>query len=236
MKKVEDIINDYLEVEENAEYPIFTLKSAVEQASITLMISDETKNFANERGISYVNGNIEEALDALSKEKFIAEMEATLALKKLTIIKNEIGFIETVKKYNEENEKIVEAVKALRKKNTINKWIVPEDFGTKCERIENETYSFWISYEPDKSWLSQKSRFRIRYSLLPSSVLPKSDTITSIDKFVDDEETALKYIEGRKKAFEKFFKEDRPPMLKEYSRLIQTYGLSVPFKGYRIEE
>ena len=49
-----------------------------------------------------------------------------------------------------------------------------------------------------------------------------------------DKEKALKYIEGRKKAYKDYFQEDNPLILKEYARLFQVHGILLP--GYRIKE
>jgi hypothetical protein len=44
----------------------------------------------------------------------------------------------------------------------------------------------------------------------------------------------MKYIEGRKKDYMKYFKEDRPPMLKQFEDYVKINGILLD--GYSIEE
>ena len=85
--------------------------------------------------------------------------------------------------------------------------------------------------------MTKKERIAVKYYFCLSSVLPgnnnSSNIIKFVEKFINDEATAIKYIEGRKNAFSKYFKEDRPPMVKEELQKIKYNN--IPIKGYTLE-
>ncbi|MFW6009502.1 MAG: hypothetical protein ACOCP8_09590, partial [archaeon] len=54
--------------------------------------------------------------------------------------------------------------------------------------------------------------FRTHYIFKFNDLLKKNEYIKEVSRKYKDKEKALKYIEGRKKYYKKYFKEEKPPL------------------------
>ena len=154
------------------------------------------------------------------------------------------GIRESMQKWVDCSKKTNLCEKALRykntkleKKNTHNQWAIDNSSFMKEQNISNNVYSMAFSIYENKSYNYKKGKeekaFYVTWYLFINGI--NSARIAGQDnKRFLDKEKALKYIEGRKKAYKDYFQEDNPLILKEYARLFQVHGILLP--GYRIKE
>lgn len=115
-----------------------------------------------------------------------------------------------------------------KRPNTENKWEEEKKwYGFDCD-ISNKVYSLYMRiYE-------EKDCFKVSYDLCLKGVKETVRIASISNKKLDNEEAAIKYLESRKKYFEKkYFQEDCPPIPKEYASLFGYYGVLID--GCRVE-
>ena len=102
------------------------------------------------------------------------------------------------------------------------------------EIISNRVYKMWIKFHD----LSYGGNNEYRVSWHFGVKHPQEDVTVVIKSITDqkytDKEKALKYIEGRKKAYSKYFTEVNPVVPKDYAEYFKVNGVLLP--DYVVEE
>lgn len=131
----------------------------------------------------------------------------------------------------EANEKLRNATFDL----PCNVWQKKNEYSDVLEYITNQTYSLRIRIykTSERKWRVDKEVpiWYVSYHLSTNSFLGlkaqgRNEIIQSIDrKRFTDEAEMLKYVDGRKQHFSKYFKEDRPPIIREYAHPFKCNGV-----------
>lgn len=119
-------------------------------------------------------------------------------------------------------------------KHTNNTWVRNEYCWGYIEIISNRVYKMWIKFHD----LSYGGNNEYRVSWHFGVKHPQEDVTAAIKSITDqkytDKEKALKYIEGRKKAYSKYFTEVNPVVPKDYAEYFKVNGVLLP--DYVVEE
>lgn len=136
-------------------------------------------------------------------------------------------------------ERALEYLKVPEVAHTENQWVARKGYGV-CEEISNRVYKMFynISEETkfDRTIKEQKVvAWRVNWSLVINSPLANHYVIVASQsqKRFTESVAALKYLEGRKKAYAKLFKEISPAVPKQYQDCFRLHGVLLP--GYIIE-
>lgn len=130
-----------------------------------------------------------------------------------------------------------EIKKAKPKDHTNNKWIT-DQYGN--EKISNRVYCMAANiYEETKyNREIQKSESVAWYVTWNFGLNSPVNYFTKIAgqerKRYTNKAEAIKYLNGRKKAYAQFFKESNPPVPRKYVKRFSLYGGLLP--GYHVEE
>lgn len=123
--------------------------------------------------------------------------------------------------------------------HTNNQWITANDINMRSE-ISNATYKMTVDLYEDTKYNHQTKKFEpvawyVTWWVATNS--PLSDLNKQIDgqmrKRFTEKDKALKYIEGRKKTYVKYFIEEYPAIHKNYANCFKINGILLP--NYRIE-
>lgn len=123
---------------------------------------------------------------------------------------------------------------------TNNEWIEKKDsnsFHYMFYEISNKTYQMCINIYEDTH--SQKlSTYEVSYHVSTRTIannLNRNTVVNIYKKKFKNIESAMKYIEGRKKAYSKYFKELYNPILEEKSIKSFMYE-GILLRGYKLDE
>jgi len=126
--------------------------------------------------------------------------------------------------------------------NLLNIWTDVEN-GNGGEEIRNNTYKMWAQVREQKKYYPKPGvAWYASYHFDTNSPIANghqygmnNKVIASIDdKPFDNKEAAYRYIEGRKKAFGRYFQMPAPPIKRGYEQLFKINGILLD--GYTVEE
>lgn len=141
----------------------------------------------------------------------------------------ETRMFESALNYLKEDEKPIE--------HTSNVWQVTNPWGdTQDETISNAVYRMWIRLEKISGYHHKKNCWYVSWDF--DLNLNKRSTVGVVlagqdRKKFDTEESAKKYIAGRKKAYAKYFQEIYPPIPAKYAEYFKVCGKLL--LGYSVE-
>lgn len=192
------------------------------------------KGFRENKIKSYFNRiNNDEIMKSLSKDISNLDEQIKETLKKKLILENELNMIKQAEEVKKKNKEIEEYIDTLTNENKLNTWNNYTDY-KEYSSIRNGTYQFEIGYKLGKSWRTDEERYEINYTFSTSDILPQNLIIQSVETNIADKEKAMKYIEGRKKHFSKYFTEEKPAILQKFKQSIKLHGITL--EGYSVEE
>lgn len=205
------------------------------------------KNIKLERTINHNLNNIqedlEEALNSDFKSKLVELQEEEK--EKFNFLKEhlddwqkvaeKVKILQLAQKYEEDCKKVEDL------ETTHNEWKESKDYRTTRYDISNKSYKMFISVYEDSYYQNGKDipcRWQVNYWVQTNSITNESartgEIIASVDRKVfTDKDKAYSYIEGRKKFFSKYFKEEYQPLRKEDVVFFESCGRLI--KGYSIE-
>lgn len=180
------------------------------------------------------------------KEHF-EEQSAELEKQAIEILREKGSYdwdLELIQKAEEvkaKNKEITEYINKLKTENRLNVFVMKQEYSySSTETIENGTYKFSIRIYIDDDYTTKKiNRYDVSYCFSINNIVRENwgeNVIQSIDRKVfagTEKEQMKKYIAGRKKAFEKYFTEEKPPILQKFNYYIKLNGIRL--EGYRVE-
>lgn len=195
------------------------IKKSGEEINLHLRISPKKDSIINEIQSSMENNNLEEKISNLRKEEETIYNELLLSMTKWIDKAKEICINELALQYNN----------LSKPKSTHNQWVLRPQ-STHFEEVSNSVYSMFVIITSDKFDI------RVTWLLETNSSLPNRNVEIAgqTNKKFKDEESMLKYVEGRKKAYAHLFTEEYPIVPKEYENIFKFNGLLLP--NYRVEE
>lgn len=240
-------------------FEIRTWKDGEKEVDKLYRTKDENGKWTEEDRDDYERETRKEYLERLEEKK----KELPLIENEMESIKNEIVELQmkleelkmektliceamSIDNKNKENEKRLKEFKEI---DNINTWLKAKEGYREGELIENATYKLFISTYNDYDYMYVRdengklkderekvlSGVYVSYDFTTNSDFIKFERIASIErKQFRTEEEANKYIEGRKKYFSKYFKEDKPKLENASEYIIYHYG--VKLEGYEIKE
>lgn len=168
------------------------------------------------------DGNVEDKLLTLQKKEKEAFDRVSQSCDEWTSVAKEVALVKAAKEY-------LDAPEAT---NTNNCWIYEKVFCTEYQSISNYVYQMFFTIDENTvlkycivSWsfcLNSQSEFK---NVMIAGQSRKKYT---------DKDKAYAYVEGRKKAYSKYFTEEYPPIPKKYAEHFKKNGVLLP--GYTIEE
>lgn len=165
--------------------------------------------------------SVKKESELFAKAKEAGDAWATQAL--------ETSMLEEALIYLKEAEKPIEHTSNVWQSN--KPWSDAQD-----ELISNAVYRMWIRLRLEKydRYGSKKLSWYVSWNLvLNLRNNPLIEIAGQQKKKFDTEESAKKYIAGRKKAYAKYFQEIYPPIPAEYANYFKVCGKLLP--GYRVE-
>ncbi len=132
----------------------------------------------------------------------------------------------------------LEYLRTPSKSHTSNEWKRGDGYD-KCEEISNRVYKMWVSiYESTEynrhTGQSEPVAWYVSWNVRTNNPGVHSSHIAGQDrKKFTDKSAAMKYIEGRKKAYSHLFTEISPPIPQQYASQFEVNGLLLP--GYTVE-
>ena len=119
-------------------------------------------------------------------------------------------------------------------KHTNNTWVRKKFSWGYIENISNRVYRMWVRFNDFSH--GEDSDYRVAWYFGVKH--PQEDATVVIaeqtNKKYMDKEKAFKYIEGRKKAYSKYFTEVNPVVPKDYAEYFKVNGVLLP--NYVVEE
>jgi len=136
-------------------------------------------------------------------------------------------------------EKALEYLRTPEVVHTGNQWVVRKSYGF-CEEISNRVYKMFyhISEETKFDRTTKELKviaWRVDWSLVVNSPLANHYVIIAgqSQKRFTEKAAALKYLEGRKRAYAKLFTVISPVIPKQYQDCFRMHGMLLP--GYTVE-
>ena len=206
-----------------------------EKIKIEASISPNSENLAGElKELTNLEISIDDNLIKLQEEEEGAYNEIVSSIDK---------WIETAKKVRL-HKMALDFNNIKIPPNTNNEWVIEKGSFFENQEISNNVYKMHIRIYKNKNYRTDEiDSYEVSYYLYsrgfndnPNSYSNSTSTLIASQerKKFDTEEKMLKYIDGRKKYYSKYFNEINPFIPKEYQRLFTVNGLLV--NGYRVEE
>ena len=134
-------------------------------------------------------------------------------------------------------KKYINKCKEIKNYNMeFNKWEIKQEWNNIIYTIKNKTYILSFRIYLDKNFKTNEiERYDISYYLNTNNFFNnkyENCRICSAKKTVTSKEEAEKYIKGRIKAYSKYFKEEYPPVLKEFANNFKEQGILL--EPYRV--
>lgn len=198
---------------------------------------DDYKKLLKSKVQEYYFQDNTDKINVLTKE--IDELDKSICQLLLSKAERELelDFINKAEEVKQKNEEIKRFIEELKQKDELNKWVKDDDKLRPGEYIQNGTYKFLINVYTSKDYRTNSVEYYEVYYCF--SISPILDKYCRVIKRVKKEfrgnerDKMLEYIEGRKKAYAKYFTEEKPAILKEYASYIEMYGIRL--EGYRVE-
>ena len=131
----------------------------------------------------------------------------------------------------------IEYLSVSEVEHTGNRWKQDKN-NTKWMEISNRVYKMWymIRVETEHNPQTKEDEPVAAYVTWNVSLNGRKREVKlagQIEKRYPNKAAAMKYVEGRKKAYEHLFREISPPIPKEYAKEFECNGLLLP--GYTVE-
>lgn len=131
----------------------------------------------------------------------------------------------------------IEYLSVSEVEHTGNRWKQDKN-NTKWMEISNRVYKMWymIRVETEDNPQTKEDEPVAAYVTWNVSLNGRKREVKlagQIEKRYPNKAAAMKYVEGRKKAYEHLFREISPPIPKEYAKEFECNGLLLP--GYTVE-
>lgn len=178
--------------------------------------------------------NIESTKEDIKNQMSQLDEQIIESIKQKSQLQQEEEYINIAESIKGKNKEITEYIDKLKQENRLNQWYQHDDYGRIYDVIQNGTYilSIWYDKKPNISWRTRKEQYEVGYTFSANDIL-EGEVIKKVSKKVDTKEEMIEYIEGRKKAFENYFKEEKPAMMDKYRNMIEIWGFRLD--GYRLE-
>lgn len=199
--------------------------------------------------VRYISANeglsplLRDTIESFSEKEIVSrlnhfkELEQTAYEKVRNTVEEWVDVAKGVCLYNQ----ALEYFKVHEVSHTNNTW-VEKDRSTSYvidEEISNKTYKMYIYIYKDTCWVNGEEIPKAYYVTWYFGVNPpvKDNYIDTEIKFIRrkkfaDKESALKYVEGRKRAYEKYFKREQPKIMPPFNKAFEVHGVLLP--GYEI--
>ena len=218
----------------NEKFTVYDYKDGITRSEccsklfIERVVYPEEENLTEETTslISKGKDELNRMLDILKQQEEIRFQLCKDAVDDWVKVAKEISIVQLALGYLNKSESEV--------KHTNNTWVRNEYCWGYIEIISNRVYKMWIKFH-DLSYGGNNEyrvswHFGVKHPQEDVTVVIKNQT----DKKYTDKEKAFKYIEGRKKAYSKYFTEVNPVVPKDYAEYFKVNGVLLP--DYVVEE
>lgn len=187
----------------------------------------KANNLQNE--LTYIlDSDYDKDLIGLQEQEQAVFKELKEKLNDWQVIAEKIALIQLAQQYTKDCKEVEEM------HTTNNKYIESKDGNSVDCRISNKSYSFMIRIYEYTTYIGGKStpiKWEVSYYFKTQR---GNKLIGRVEKTFKEKDKALKYIDGRKKYFAKYFKELYQPLRSEDIEQFKSCGRLI--KHYRVEE
>lgn len=205
------------------------------EREIRLKQNDESAMEDMKNIIALGSNKLDELQELLQQQEKEAKEAISKAMDVWEDIAKQIALINACQTYIKTNNELVI-------KTTNNQWVQNESFCDQiAESISNDVYSMYVRvYEKTTYDRVQKMSVPVAwhvswYFYVTSPIGKGNELVTKQERKVyTDKEKAIKYIEGRKKAYSQYFTEQRPAIPQNYKSLFMCEGSLL--EGFTVAE